>query len=63
MRPVEVRFLQTGFAAIEAGLKAGEPIVVSDLVPAIEGMLLDPVADDDVRSNLINDAEGKGPAR
>jgi membrane fusion protein, multidrug efflux system len=63
MRPVEVRFLQTRFAAIQAGLKAGEPIIVSDLVPAIEGMLLDPVADDEVRSNLISDAEGKGPAR
>lgn len=45
MRPVTVSLLQPGFAVITAGLKPGEQVVLSDLVPAIEGMLLQPQED------------------
>ena len=63
MRAVEVRLVQTGFAAIGAGLEAGEKVVVSDLVPAVEGMLLAPVVDEAEARALIADAEGDSPLR
>ena len=37
--------IQPAFLAVGSGLAAGERIVVSDLFPAIEGMLLEPVGD------------------
>ncbi|MEO0717934.1 MAG: efflux transporter periplasmic adaptor subunit, partial [Pseudomonadota bacterium] len=42
-RDVEVRAIQGDEALITGGLSAGERIVLSDLSPAIEGMLLEPV--------------------
>jgi RND family efflux transporter MFP subunit len=42
IRPVEVSFRQGEEAVLKSGVKAGDRIVVSDLVPAIRGMLLDP---------------------
>jgi RND family efflux transporter MFP subunit len=39
-RPVEVLFSQGQYSVITAGLEQGERVVVSDLVPAVEGMLL-----------------------
>ena len=40
IRPVVVSLLQPTFAVIASGLKSGERVILSDLVPAIEGMLL-----------------------
>ncbi len=62
-RDVEVAFLQTNFASVKSGLRAGEQVVISDLIPAIDGMLLDPVMDDDAARALIDEAEGRGPVR
>lgn len=62
-RAVGIGFLQSGFAVVTRGLKAGERIVVSDMSLAIEGMLLDPVADGDAARALVDDAEGRGPVR
>ncbi len=62
-RVVDVAFLQTNFASIKTGLKAGERVVISDLIPAVEGMLLDPVMDDDAARALIDEAEGRGRVR
>ena len=42
MRKVDVLVEQEAVAVIEKGLAAGEKLVVSDVVPAIEGMLLNP---------------------
>lgn len=39
-RPVEVLFSQGSISVIASGLKADEQVVVSDLVPVVEGMLL-----------------------
>jgi membrane fusion protein, multidrug efflux system len=60
IRPVEVAFLQGEIAVIAAGLTAGEQIVVSDLVPAIEGLRLRPTHDDALREKLIRAAAGEG---
>jgi len=44
-RGVEVALRQPGFVTLREGVRAGERVVISDLVPAVEGMLLDPVED------------------
>lgn len=48
IRDVEISLMQPEFAVISQGLVAGEQLVVSDLIPAIKGMLLKP--QDDPRS-------------
>jgi multidrug efflux pump subunit AcrA (membrane-fusion protein) len=53
IRDVEVGLIQDEYVVIEAGLSAGEQVVVSDLLPAIQGMLLEPVADEAAESRLI----------
>jgi hypothetical protein len=50
---------QTEFTVIGAGLKAGEKVVVSDLLPAIEGMLLQPKHDDETLEHLTGMVEGE----
>jgi multidrug efflux pump subunit AcrA (membrane-fusion protein) len=55
---LEIRDVVTGligseYAVIESGLNENERIVVSDLVPAIKGMLLEPVPDATSLSRLI----------
>ncbi len=62
-RAVEIGFLQSDFAVVAEGLKAGERIVVSDMPLAVDGMLLDPIADKDAARALVDDAEGRGPVR
>ena len=42
IRPVVVEFVQGEEAILQSGLEEGERLVVSDLIPAIEGMLLAP---------------------
>jgi len=49
IRPVTVDFRQGEEAVIATGLSAGERLVLSDVIPAIEGMLLDPQAADAAR--------------
>ena len=63
MRPVTVEFLQTNFAVIEKGIVAGERVVVSDLIWAVAGMLLDPESDAEAARALVDEAEGRGPVR
>jgi len=53
IRDVEVGLIQDEYVVIEAGLSAGEQVVVSDLLPAIQGMLLEPVRDEAAESRLI----------
>ncbi len=63
IRTVEIAFVQTDFAVIKNGLKAGERIVVSDPIPAISGMLVEPTEDKAVSAKLILTAEGGGDIR
>lgn len=57
-RLVEVGIRQPGFLTITAGLAAGERVVVSDLSPAIEGMLTRPVPDEETAARLRRAAAG-----
>ena len=45
VRRTEVGLTQPEFVVVARGLAGGEPVVLSDLVPAIEGMLLKPIED------------------
>lgn len=58
-RPVEVAFVQSSFAAVKSGLSGGEAIVLSDVYPAVAGMLLDPEPDDAAEASLREDATGR----
>jgi RND family efflux transporter MFP subunit len=63
IRPVETGLMQGAFVEITVGLEAGERVVVSDLSPAIAGMLLRNTADDDVVTQLMQDAAGEVPLK
>jgi RND family efflux transporter MFP subunit len=62
-RKVTVRFAQNGYALLDAGVEAGDRIVTSDLVSAVEGMLLAPQEDKKTRRVLILAATGKEPGK
>lgn len=53
---VDVLFAQSDFLCIESGLEAGDRVVVSDPTPAIEGMLVDPVVDESLKSAVLSQA-------
>jgi RND family efflux transporter MFP subunit len=57
-RSVDVAFTQSDFAVIREGLIAGEQVVVSDVMPAVEGMLLAPQEDVAIRERLIVQVAG-----
>jgi len=61
IQPVQVAFTQAGFSVISKGLKPGSVLVISDLVPAIQGMLLNPVEDKKTKMKLVAAATGKTP--
>jgi hypothetical protein len=60
-REVQLGIVQSELAAVASGLQAGETIIVSDPVPAIDGMLLQPMTDAASRTRLIQDAQGETP--
>lgn len=62
-RPVRIGFRQGEFAVISDGLAAGERIVVGDLVPAVEGMLLSPVDDPELGDRIAALAAGAGAVK
>jgi len=51
-RPVKRLYNQRQVAIIGEGLRSGEIIVVSDLVPAVDGMLLQSVVDETLQQSL-----------
>ena len=42
IRPVTIGLVQGDLAVVDSGIEPGERIVVSDLIPAVAGMLLTP---------------------
>jgi RND family efflux transporter MFP subunit len=61
MRPVEVAFTQGPLAVVGTGVAAGDRVVLSDLVPAVEGMRLAPRTDESVQAILAAAAQGEAP--
>ncbi len=58
IQQVKVGLIQPEFVELSEGVSAGDRIVISDLVPAIDGMLLDPHQDDAAQLRLIQQAQG-----
>ncbi len=59
IRPVEVAFVQDTYACIRSGIEPGDELVLTRLVPAIDGMLLAPVADESATEALAASVEGR----
>lgn len=59
-RSVTVEFLQGDFVCVKTGLHEGDIVVVSDPTPAIEGMLVDPVRDEELLNTILSQAAGEG---
>ncbi len=59
-RPVTTAARGADYVIIKEGLKAGEQIVLSDLAPAIDGMLLVTVDDEDTLQQLLASVKGNG---
>ena len=51
-RPSKLFFAQNNFLVIKSGLKPGDILVVSDVIPAIEGMALAPISDEKMAALL-----------
>lgn len=58
-RTVDVNLAQSGFRCVKEGLQEETMVVVSDLTPAIEGLLVNPVEDTQLRDRLISQATGE----
>lgn len=61
IRNVKVLFSQDRYAIITDGIKPEDKLIVSDLVPAIQGMLLHPIKDNKTRKVLMRSI-GTAPA-
>jgi membrane fusion protein, multidrug efflux system len=60
IKKIRISYAQGNISVLESGLIAGEKVIVSDLIPAISGMLLSPIADETVQQSLIRAANGEG---
>lgn len=58
-RPVQVAWSQRDLAVIGNGLKPGDRVILDQLVPAIDGMPLDPIPDPEAAEKLRHQASGE----
>jgi multidrug efflux system membrane fusion protein len=58
IRQIQIGFRQDELITVNRGLRAGELVLVADLVPAIAGTLLEPVLDREAAVRLRAQAEG-----
>ena len=63
IRPVEVEFVQETYACIRSGVSAGDQVVLTDVVPAIEGTLLEARADERAVAQLAEAVGGEAQAQ
>lgn len=59
IRKVPIDFVMEELAVLEKGVKADERVVLSDLVPAVDNMLIQPVEDDETKLRLHRLALGE----
>jgi len=57
-KKVKPGFSQDDFTLIRSGLKSGEKLVITDVVPAVEGMSVAPVIDQEISDKLKTTAAG-----
>ncbi|MCG7956261.1 MAG: efflux RND transporter periplasmic adaptor subunit, partial [Candidatus Thiodiazotropha endolucinida] len=58
-QPVEILYNQGDISVIGKGIQAGQRVVISDLVPAVSGMLLQTVPDQQMEALLQQRARGQ----
>jgi len=58
-RQLEIELVQPDYVVVRSGLKASEKLLISDIVPAIEGMLVNPQEDSGSLRRLLEQA-GRG---
>ncbi len=58
MKKVSLSFSQGDFTVIREGLKVGDRVVITDLIPAVSGMRLNPVIDTKTVERLTAEASG-----
>ena len=57
-KTIEIDFQQGNLISVKSGIRPNENIIISDLVPAISGMLLKPQTDEATLSKIIKEATG-----
>lgn len=62
-RPVEVAFALHDYLCLKEGLEEGELVIVSDPIPAINGMLVKSLPDEDLEQRIAAVARGEAPIR
>jgi len=62
-RSVTVNYSQGNLVSLKKGITPGEKVIVTDIIPAIEGMLLAPQTDNDLLKSLIALATGEAPVK
>ncbi len=62
-REVKVGLRQATYVCVTEGLSPGEQVVLTDVQPAVQDMLLAPRVDEAATRVLIDDLEGRGSAR
>lgn len=58
IKKVKLGFSQGDFTVVREGLKVGDRVVITDLIPAVQGMSLKPVVDTNTIKALLNEALG-----
>jgi membrane fusion protein, multidrug efflux system len=58
-RPVTIKLIQSEYSIIRTGLKEGEKVIISELLPAIENMLLNAQEDKQLKKFLVQQAIAK----
>jgi len=57
-KPVKILFKSSNYVVIKSGLKMGDTLILSDLIPAVIGMKVDPVIDKTAFDRLVADTQG-----
>ncbi len=58
-KKVDIFYNLSDFVVIRDGLKNGDTLILSDIIPAVEGMIVDPTEDTDLFNKLVIDAKGE----
>ena len=61
IRPVKIKYSLGEVTVLVKGVKPGERILVSDLIPALDGMLINAKEDKKTKQRLMMLATGKEP--
>lgn len=58
---IEILYSLSDIVVIKSGLKIGDSLILTDLIPAVSGMTIDPVPDKELEARLVADAKGEQP--